>query len=63
MANKSLKTRQKLTFRVDAPSLSKPRNPVALAAKQRAAGSHEKTGSAKRQMQRRLTRKLQDTDK
>ncbi|MDR9839656.1 MULTISPECIES: hypothetical protein [Herbaspirillum] len=50
MANKTLGTRQKLSFRIE-PSQSKPRNPVALAAQQRAggAGAHRKNASAQRQ--------------
>ena len=46
MANKALATRQKLNFRVEASQ--KPRNPVAVAAKQRAAGAHVKNASAQR---------------
>lgn len=45
MANKTHGTRQKMTFRVEA---SKPRNPVALKARQMPAGPHGKTTSAKR---------------
>ncbi|WP_413458595.1 hypothetical protein [Herbaspirillum huttiense] len=50
MANKTLGTRQKLSFRIE-PSQSRPRNPVALAAQQRAggAGAHRKNASAQRQ--------------
>ncbi|MBB5392765.1 MULTISPECIES: hypothetical protein [unclassified Herbaspirillum] len=52
MANKGLATRQKLSFRVE-PSqrASKPRNPVAVAAQQRAggAGPHRKSQSGERQ--------------
>lgn len=60
MANKALATRQKMRIRVD-PSqrFNKPRNPVAVAAKQRSAGSHEKTESAKRQADKRALAKLQ----
>jgi hypothetical protein len=64
MANKALAKRQKLAFRIE-PSQKglKPRNPVALAAKQRAAGPHRKTGSAARQVQQQSLRKnLADTD-
>ncbi len=60
MANKALAKRQKLSFRVE-PSQRplKPRNPVAVPAKQRAAGPHVKTRSAKRQAKKReLTRLL-----
>jgi hypothetical protein len=58
MANKTLGTRQKLTFRIKLsnPSL-KPRNPVAIVAKQRAAGPHQKTASAMRHRQQRLLKK------
>ncbi|MDB5841242.1 MAG: hypothetical protein JWQ23_3194 [Herminiimonas sp.] len=59
MANKALAKRQKLSLRVEPSQKAlKPRNPVAVAAKQRAAGSHEKTGSAQRQLQNRGLRKL-----
>lgn len=49
MANKTLGTRQKLSFRIEPSQLAKPRNPVAVAAKQRVAGPHRKTTSALRQ--------------
>lgn len=65
MANKALATRQKLHFHVE-PSQKgrKPRNPVAVPAKQRAAGSHQKSTSAKRQGQKQALRKiLPDLDK
>lgn len=52
MANKALATRQKMRTRVE-PSqrASKPRNPVAVAAQQRAggAGPHRKSQSGERQ--------------
>jgi hypothetical protein len=53
MANKTFGTRQKLGFRIE-PSqrLAKPRNPLALAARQRAAGAHGKSGAATRQAAR-----------
>lgn len=59
MANKALAKRQKLTIRVE-PSQKplKPRNPIALAARQRVAGAHEKTTSAQRQLQKRLLKKV-----
>ncbi|WP_394780130.1 hypothetical protein [Undibacterium sp.] len=60
MANKTLGTRQKLSFRIE-PAQSKPRNPVAIAAKQRAAGPHKKTASAVRQAQK-LAVKKGDTE-
>jgi len=59
MANKTLGTRQKTSFRIEPSQKSmKPRNPVAVAAKQRAAGSHAKTTSAQRQMQKRSLKKI-----
>ncbi len=53
MANKTLGTRQKLSFRIE-PSQSKPRNPVTVAAQQRAggAGPHRKNASGLRQQQK-----------
>ena len=57
MANKSLATRQKLIFRLD-PAQSKPRNPVALAAKQSGAGSHQKSQSSIRQTQKIILKKI-----
>lgn len=57
MANKSLGTRQKLTFRLD-PAQSKPRNPVALVAKQSGAGSHQKSMSSIRQTQKISLKKI-----
>ena len=45
MANKSHGTRQKLIFRLGP---SKPRNPVAMKARQLPAGRHEKSAGAKR---------------
>ncbi len=60
MANKSLAKRQKLSFRIEPSQRSlKPRNPIAVAAKQRAAGPHRKTTSANRQAKKReLIRQL-----
>lgn len=60
MANKALAKRQKLSFRIE-PSQQplKPRNPVAIPAKQRAAGPHRKSKSANRQAKKReLIRQL-----
>jgi hypothetical protein len=59
MANKALAKRQKLSFRIE-PSQKglKPRNPLAIAAKQRVAGPHKKTGSAIRQIQERSLKKI-----
>lgn len=64
MANKILSTRQKLTFRVEPSQRNlKPRNPIAMAAKQRAAGAHGKTASALRQrLQQMLKKKLSESD-
>lgn len=51
MANKALSKRQKLIIRVEPSQRAlKPRNPVAVAAKQRVAGAHQKSASAKRQL-------------
>lgn len=59
MANKALSKRQKLTIRVEPSQRAlKPRNPIALAAKQRVAGTHEKTNSTQRQLQQRLLKKV-----
>lgn len=59
MANKALATRQKMTMRVE-PSQKPPRNPVAVAAKQRAggAGPHAKPQSTDRQAAKRLLAKI-----
>ncbi len=64
MANKALSNRQKLTIRVEPSQRAlKPRNPIALAAKQRVAGPHRKTTSALRQLQqRRLKKALGEPD-
>jgi hypothetical protein len=56
MANKALATRQKMQFRV-APS-QKPRNPVAVAARLRAAGPHAKPLSTQRQAAKRALKKI-----
>jgi len=54
MANKALAKRQKLSFRVEPSQRAlKPRNPVAVPAKQRAAGPHVKTKSGNRQAKKR----------
>lgn len=59
MANKALAKRQKLTIRVEPSQRAlKPRNQIALAAKQRVAGSHRKTNAAQRQLQQRLLKKV-----
>ena len=57
MANKSLGTRQKLIFRLDQTQI-KPRNEVALAAKQSGAGSHQKSQSSIRQTQKIILKKI-----
>ncbi len=54
---KSLRTRQKLVFRVES---LRPRNPLALAARQRAAGAHNTSAGGLRQQARRRLRKLLD---
>jgi hypothetical protein len=56
MANKALATRQKMQFRVE-PS-QKPRNPVAVAARLRAAGPHAKPLSTQRQAAKRALKKI-----
>ncbi|HJV87237.1 MAG TPA: hypothetical protein VJ698_17355 [Noviherbaspirillum sp.] len=59
MANKALSKRQKLIIRVEPSQRAlKPRNPIALAAKQRVAGSHRKSASAQRQLHQRLLKKV-----
>jgi hypothetical protein len=60
MANKALAKRQKLVIRVEPSQRAlKPRNPIALAAKQRVAGAHQKTQSSQRQLhQKRLKKAL-----
>jgi hypothetical protein len=62
MANKALAKRQKMSFRVEPSQKAlKPRNPVALPARQRnAAGPHEKTTSAARQVHKRTLKKILD---
>ena len=64
MANKALAKRQKLTIRLQPSQKAlKPRNPFAVAAKQRVAGSHQKSISAQRQIQNRLLKiKLSEPD-
>ncbi len=56
MANKALATRQKMRIRIE-PSQKAPRNPVAVAAKLRAAGPHGKGKTAERQAQKRALAK------
>jgi hypothetical protein len=61
MANKALSKRQKLTIRIEpsqkAHRVPKPRNPVALAAKQRVAGPHKTSQGAQRQQEKRQIEK------
>lgn len=56
MANKTQNTRQKLMFRLEASG--KPRNPVAVAAKQRHAGAHGPSVGGERVQARTLLQKL-----
>jgi hypothetical protein len=59
MANKELAKRQKLIIRVEPSQRAlKPRNPVALHAKQRVAEPHRKTTSAQRQLREHLLKKV-----
>jgi hypothetical protein len=61
MANKALARRQRLSYRVEPSQTAlKPRNPVAIAAKQRNAGPHQKSASAQRQAQKKMLKKTQD---
>lgn len=54
MARKSISNRQKPSFRIEpAQRALNPCNPVAVAAKQRAAGAHRKTNAAHRQAKKR----------
>lgn len=64
MANKALAKRQKLTIRMEPSQRTlKPRNPVAVAAKQRVGGSHQKSVSVQRQIQKlQLKKKLTTPD-
>jgi hypothetical protein len=58
MANKALSKRQKLTIRLEPSQKAlKPRNPCAVAAKQRVAGAHQKSVSAQRQLEKRIIQK------
>ncbi len=60
MARKAHSTRQKMTFKL-APS--RPRNPVALPARMRAAGAHRKSASALRAEAARKLERALDEDK
>ena len=58
MANKALATRQKMRLTVEpSQQFGKPRNPVAVAAKLRAAGPHKKGATAARQAEKRALAK------
>jgi hypothetical protein len=58
MANKGLATRQKMRLRIEpSQQFGKPRNPVAAAAKQRAAGPHAKPLATERKAARRALKK------
>ncbi len=58
MANKALATRQKMQIKIEPSQRSgKPRNPVAVAAKLRAAGPHTKGATAQRQSEKRALAK------
>ncbi|MET0983390.1 MAG: hypothetical protein ABWY02_14900 [Telluria sp.] len=58
MANKALATRQKMRLRIEpSQQFGKPRNPIAVAAKQRAAGAHAKPLSTERQAAKRALKK------
>lgn len=56
MANKTLRTRQKALFRT--ALVLTPRNPLAAAAKLRAAGPRRKTTSAQREVRQRTPKKI-----
>jgi hypothetical protein len=62
MANKALATRQKMRIHVEpSQQFGKPRNPVAVAAKQRAAGPHAKGQASERQAAKRALAKAKLT--
>lgn len=56
MANKALAKRQVMRVSVP-PSAAKPKNPVAVAARLRAAGPHKKGATAARQAEKRALAK------
>jgi hypothetical protein len=59
MANKALATRQKMRLKsAPAQQFSKPRNPVAVAATLRSAGSHAKGAAQLRQAAKRALKKI-----
>ena len=58
MANKALATRQKMRLRVEpSQNFGKSRNPIAVAAKQRVAGSHAKSTAQERLAAKRALKK------
>jgi hypothetical protein len=58
MANKALATRQKMRLRIEpSQQFGKPRNPVAVAAKQRSSGPHAKPLATERQAAKRTLKK------
>ncbi|MFP5392014.1 MAG: hypothetical protein ACLGI6_10810 [Gammaproteobacteria bacterium] len=62
MANKALATRQKMRLRVEpSQNFGKPRNPVAVAAKLRAAGPHAKNTAQERLAAKRALKKVRLT--
>lgn len=61
MAKKTMGTRQKLSFRIEpSQQAARPRNPVAVAARLRAAGPHRQSPAASRQAARRELRQTLD---
>jgi len=61
MANKALAKRQRLSYRIEPSQKAlKPRNPFAIPAKQRSAGTHQKSVSAQRHNQKRALKKILD---
>ena len=62
MANKALATRQKMRIHVEpSQQFGKPRNPVAVAAKQRATGPHAKGPASERRAAKRALGKAKLT--
>jgi hypothetical protein len=59
MANKALSKRQKLMLRTEPGRAAlKPRNPFAVAARERGAGTHRKDASAQRQVLQKMLKKV-----
>ncbi|GAA5785044.1 hypothetical protein GCM10007860_02470 [Chitiniphilus shinanonensis] len=50
-------------MKIKLPPSGKPRNPFAVAARQRVAGAHDKSGKAKRQAQRQALQRAWRTDR